>query len=71
MMEDAPVNDKKEVKTLEYGRLSWTAYYNNQCITHYSEKEGASQFPRKLKNNNKKAKKERKYKDQENQGEVL
>ena len=34
---------------MEYNCLSWTAYYDDNYLTHISDKEGTEWFPKELK----------------------
>ena len=44
--EDAILKERRE-----HGLLSWTACYDDGCLVHVSEKDGASWYPRKPKKN--------------------
>ena len=41
----------------KYTALSWTAYYNDSYVTHYSNKLGVEQFPQRFKGKNRRNKK--------------
>jgi hypothetical protein len=36
---------KRQANAAEHGALSWTAYYDNSCLMHLSEKNGSGYFP--------------------------
>jgi hypothetical protein len=35
---------RKKANAAEYGKTSWTAYYEDNCLVYLSEKDGADYF---------------------------
>ena len=46
---DRPKSLANRLKDQDHATISWTACYNNQCLIHLSEKEGACWYPQKKK----------------------